>query len=264
MHLFAIASVLVSIAAIPVVLSRSESPEIPETVKLDIPRLYRISPAGMIGCAAVGLTNGAFWSLAPVFTAGYSADATLAAWFMTSAVFGGAILQWPLGFLSDKFGRRKVMIGASITGSAVAILIVMTIGELSFIGINLLGMAWGSMAFPLYAIAVAHANDHAEPHEFVTVSGGLLLMYGGGAIAGPFLASAVMEFTSETGLYLYTAAIHLLLVVYVAMRMTRREATPADQHLPFSDALATAHTASQFYNEELQLHADEDSESAPG
>jgi MFS family permease len=125
-------------------------------------------------------------------------------------------------------------------------------------------MAWGSMAFPLYAIAVAHANDHAEPHEFVTVSGGLLLMYGGGAIAGPFLASAVMEFTSETGLYLYTAAIHLLLVVYVAMRMTRREATPADQHLPFSDALATAHTASQFYNEELQLHADEDSESAPG
>ena len=89
MHLFAIASILVSIAAIPVVLSKSESPDIPETVELDIRRLYRISPAGMIGCVAVGLTNGAFWSLAPVFTAGYSTDASLAAWFMTSAVFGG-------------------------------------------------------------------------------------------------------------------------------------------------------------------------------
>jgi MFS family permease len=262
MHLFAIASILVSVAAIPVVLSKSESPDIPETVELDIRRLYRISPAGMIGCVTVGLTNGAFWSLAPVFTAGYSTDASLAAWFMTSAVFGGAILQWPLGFLSDRFGRRKVMIAATTTSSAVAILIVFTIGSQSFAGINLLGMAWGSMAFPLYAIAVAHANDHAEPHEFVTVSGGLLLMYGGGAIVGPFLASAVMEFTNESGLYLYTAAIHLLLVVYVSIRMTQRETTTADQHVPFSDALATAHTASQFYNEKMQSNADEDGERA--
>lgn len=263
MHLFAIASILVSIAAIPVVLSKSESPAIPESVELDIRRLYRISPAGMIGCVAVGLTNGAFWSLAPVFTAGYSTNASLAAWFMTSAVIGGAILQWPLGFLSDRFGRRKVMIAAATISSAVAILIVFTIGSQSFAGINLLGMAWGSMAFPLYAIAVAHANDHAEPHEFVTVSGGLLLMYGGGAIIGPFLASAVMEFTNEAGLYLYTAAIHFLLVVYVSIRMTQRKTTTADQHVPFSDALATAHTASQFYNEEMQLNADEDGERAP-
>jgi len=258
MHLFAIASVLVSIAAIPVVLSKSESPEVPESVKLDIRRLYKISPAGTVGCLAVGLTNGAFWSLAPVFTAGFSPDVSLAAWFMTSAVFGGAISQWPLGFLSDKFGRRKVLVAAATTGAAVAILIVITIGNLSFVGINLLGMAWGSTAFPIYALAVAHANDHAEPHEFVTVSGGLLLMYGGGAIVGPFLASAVMEMANESGLYLYTAAIHLLLVVYVSVRIARRETTSAGQHMPFGDALATAHTASQFYNEEMQQHADAD------
>ena len=90
--------------------------------------------------------------------------------------------------------------GAATGGAAAAIVITMTISGLSFVGINLLGMAWGSMAFPLYALAVAHANDHAEPHEMVTVSGGLLLMYGGGAIVGPFLASAVMELANESGL----------------------------------------------------------------
>ena len=256
MHLFAIASVLVSIAAIPVVLSKSESPEVPETVQLDIPRLYRISPVGTIGCLAIGLTNGAFWSLAPVFTAGYSTDASLAAWFMTSAVIGGAILQWPLGFLSDKFGRRNVLMAAALGGAAAAIVIVMTINSVSFVGINLLGMAWGSMAFPLYALAVAHANDHAEPNEMVTVSGGLLLMFGGGAIVGPFLASAVMELANESGLYLYTAAIHVLLVLFVVVRITRRETSPEEQHVPFGDALATAHTASQFYNEEMVHHAE--------
>lgn len=258
MHLFAIASVLVSLAAIPVALSTSQSPEVPQTVELDIPRLYKISPAGTIGCLAVGLVNGSFWSLAPVFTAGYSSDVSLAAWFMTSAVVGGALLQWPLGFLSDKFGRRNVLAGAAIMGSVVAIVIVFTAGGLSFVGINLLGAAWGAAAFPLYAIAVAHANDHADPDEFVIVSGGLLLMYGAGAIVGPFLASAVMELASESGLYLYTAAIHLLLVIYMFVRMARREKTSADQHVPFSDALASTHTASQVYNEEMQHHAEAD------
>ncbi len=258
MHLFAIASVLVSLAAIPVALSTSQSPEAPHTIELDIPRLYRISPAGTIGCLAVGLANGAFWSLAPVFTAGYSADVSLAAWFMTSAVLGGALLQWPLGFLSDNYGRRKILVGAALTCSVVGVVIALSVGNFSFIGINLLGAAWGAVAFPLYAIAVAHANDHAEPDEFVTVSSGLLLMYGAGAIVGPFLASALMELVNESALYLFTAAIHLLLVIYVSVRMTRRETSPADQHLPFSDALATAHTASQVYNEEMQQHAEAD------
>jgi uncharacterized membrane protein YfcA len=83
-------------------------------------------------------------------------------------------------------------------------------------------------------------------------------MYGAGAIVGPFLASAVMELASESGLYLYTATIHLLLVIYMFVRMTRREKTSADQHVPFSDALASTHTASQVYNEEMQHHAEAD------
>ena len=256
MHLFAIASVLVSLAAIPVALSTSQSPEIPQTVELDIPRLYRISPAGAVGCLAVGFTNGAFWSLAPVFTAGLSDDVSLAAWFMTSAVFGGALAQWPLGFLSDRFGRRRVLVGAAIAGATVGVLVVLNASQLSFIGVNLVGAAWGAVSFPLYAIAVAHANDHAEPDEYVTVSGGLLLMYGAGAIIGPFAASAIMELIGDSGLYAFTAVIHLSLVLFVAVRMLTRETTPEDQHVPFGDALACAHTASQAYTEEMQQSAD--------
>lgn len=257
MQLFAIASVLVSLAAIPVALTTSQTPEVPLTVQLDIPKLYRISPAGTLGCLAVGMVNSSFWSLAAVFTTGISSDVSLAAWFMTSAVFGGAVLQWPLGFLSDKLGRRKVLVAAAMTGSAVAIVILFTARNLSFIEMNLLGAAWGAMAFPLYAIAVAHTNDHADPDEFVIVSGGLLLMYGAGAIVGPFLASAVMELTSESGLYLYTAAVHLLLVIYVVIRMMRRETTPEVQHVSFSDALTSTHTASHLINEEMLQHAEE-------
>ena len=258
MHLFAIASVIVSVAAIPVVLSLSPSPELPHTVEVNIPRLFRISHAGTIGCLATGFANGAFWSLAPVFTAAISDDSSLAAWFMTSGVIGGALAQWPLGFLSDWIGRRRVMAGAALTGAVISATIVVMVDELSFLGINLLVAAWGAVAFPLYAISVAHANDYAETSEYVMVSSGLLLMYGIGAILGPFAASAVMTMTSAVGLYLFIGTVQLLLVVYVIQRIFGRSSAPADQHIAFLDALTTAHTASQVYENEIQFLAADD------
>ncbi len=257
MQLFAIASVLVSLAAIPVVLSASPSPEQPQSVDLNLRRLFKISPSGTLGCLATGLANGAFWSLAPVFTADFSDNFTLAAWFMTSTVAGGALAQWPLGYLSDRIGRRKVLTMAAIIGVVVSTLFVLNVDGLSFLQINLLGAAWGAAAFPMYALSVAHANDFVDSSEYVMVSSGLLLIYGIGAIIGPFFASALMTTTSATGLYLFTALVHLLLVLYTAQRIFRRKSAPAEQHIAFGDALATTYTASQVYEEEIQ-HQDED------
>jgi MFS family permease len=257
LELFLIASVLVSLGAIPVALSLSPSPEQPTGVELDMRRLYRISPAGSVGCLTVGLANGAFWSLAPVFTAGISSDTSLAAWFMTSAVVGGALSQWPLGVISDKFGRRKVILGASLFGVGIAAAIVVSGNQMGFWFVNLLGAGWGAVAFPLYAISVAHANDYAEPENYVMVSSGLLLMYGIGAIIGPFIASAFMSSVGAIGLFAFAAIVHILLAIFVTHRMLRRSSTPDEQHISFGDALATAHTASQVYEEEYQQHADD-------
>ena len=262
LELFLIASVLVSLGAIPVALSLSPSPEQPNSVELDMRRLFRISPAGTIGCLTVGLANGAFWSLAPVFTAGISNDTSLAAWFMTAAVAGGAIAQWPLGFVSDRFGRRKVILGAALFGVAIAASAVMFGNELGFWAVNFLGVGWGAVAFPLYAISVAHANDYAEPEDYVMVSSGLLLMYGLGAVIGPFVASIFMSSIGAIGLFSFTAIVHFVLAVYVVHRMLQRASSPDEQHCSFGDALATAHTASQVYEEELQQHA-EDAEHEP-
>lgn len=257
LELFIIASVLVSLGAIPVALSTSPSPEQPQRVELDLKRLFEISPAGTAGCLATGLANGAFWSLAPVFTAEISDNTSLAAWFMTSAVIGGALSQWPLGYFSDKFGRRRVILPAAIFGVGIATVIVTAGNELSFAAVNLLGATWGAVAFPLYAISVAHTNDYTEPDEYVMVSSGLLLMYGLGAIVGPFVASMLMAAAGAIGLYAFTAGIHVMLSLYIAYRMLRRATTLTEHNITFSDALATAHTASQVYEEEIHQQ-DED------
>jgi MFS family permease len=256
LQLFLIASVLVSIGAVPVALTKSQTPELPHEVEVNLRRLFRISPAGALACLAVGLANGAFWSLAPVFTAGVSNDPSLAAWFMSSTVVGGAAAQWPLGFLSDRLGRRKTLLLSASFGVAVAALILVSAGNVGFVGINLLGAAWGFFAFPMYAIAVAHANDYAEADDYVMVSSGLLLLFGAGAIIGPFLASAVMSVSGPAGLYLMTLVVHAGLATYVLVRIFSRSSSPTEHHIAFGDALATAHTASQVYEEEIQYQED--------
>jgi MFS family permease len=253
LELFLVASVLVSLAAVPVALSKRQSPEQPTEVEVDIKRLFRISPSGTLGCLVAGIALGAFWSLAPLFTAAYSDDVSLAAWFMASTVLGGALAQWPLGYLSDTLGRRKTLLAAAAAGAIVSVLVVATAARFGIVGISLLGTAWGAVAFPMYSVSVAHANDYADPSDYVMVSSGLLLMYGGGAIIGPFAASAAMEMVGTSGLYAMTGLVHLSLAMYVLHRIFRRESAPDDQHIAFSDALATAYSASQIYEEEI-LH----------
>lgn len=261
MALFAIASAIVSIAALPVALFVVSSPAQPETrIKLDIRRLWKVSRVGLLGCLAAGLANGSFWALAPVFVAGYHADISLAAWFMTAAVLGGALGQWPLGRLSDRIDRRWVIAACAIAAVLVG-LALWLFAALSLALMMLLGAAWGAVAFPIYAVSVAHANDNADSNEYVMVSSGLLLMYGIGAIIGPFLAPAVMQLTGPGGLYLFGALVHITLGAYVLLRIPRHAPAPEEEHLPFSDSLASTQTASVIYEDELESEPGPETES---
>lgn len=252
LNLFALASVLVSLAAVPVVLSKSETPRAIEDTKLDFRYLYQNSTVGMLGSMACGLTNGSFWSLAPVFSVAYSGDISLTANFMTAVVFGGALGQWPLGWLSDRIDRRIVLAAISVAGVLIATVMWLLAPQLSNTGIITIGAMWGAIAFPVYSISVAHANDRADAGSFVMVSAGLLLMYGIGAIIGPFIASAMMAYAGPGYLFLFTGIIHLLLALYVVTRsLLRRQASEID-HTPFSDALASTQTRSQIYEDELE------------
>jgi MFS family permease len=159
--------------------------------------------------------------------------------------------QWPLGFLSDRVDRRWVMAFAALVGTVVGVLIFLFYSQVSTLQLMLMSAAWGAVAFPVYAVAVANANDNAGPKEYVMVSSGLLLMYGLGAIAGPFLAPVLMHLAGPGGLYLFAACIHLILLGYILYRIKRRSHPSEEEHIPFADSLASTQTASHYYEEEL-------------
>lgn len=257
-ELFILASALVSLGAVPIALSTSPSPELPASVSINLRRLYAVSPSGTLGCLACGLANGAFWALAPVFATRVG-ELSLAAILLTGAVVGGALGQWPLGLLSDRIGRRKVLVAVAVAGAAIGIVLALHGSTVRLEWLVVLVGLWGAMAFPLYSIAVAYTNDYAGPGEHVAVSSGLLLTYGIGATAGPFIASALMGQNRAGPLFAFTACIHLVLVAFVVVRYLREGKTPL-QPTTFADALTATQTASNIYEEEQ----DEDMSTQPG
>lgn len=255
LNLFAIASVLVSLAAVPVLMSRGEPPEEVTHSRFSLGLLYRNSPSGMLGSFTSGLTNGSFWALAPVFTAAVSSDIRMAAWFMTAAVLGGALFQWPLGRWSDRIDRRHILVGTCLAVVVVEFALWKFAPQLGARAVLVLGFCWGALAFPIYSVSVAQANDRALPGTFVMISSGLLLMYGVGAIIGPILASVLMTVLEAGGLFLFAALAHAGLGVFVMARRRREDEVSATAHKDFSDALTSALTASQVYEEEIEADA---------
>lgn len=241
--LFAIASVLVSLAALPVALTNAAAPAPIASVKIRVRYLYNSSPVGFIGALVVGLANGSFWSLAPVFAQSNSAviGSSGIAIFMSISVIAGAIGQWPFGRLSDKIDRRRVIVvicvGAALMGLGMAVL-----GHRWDNAVYLFSFLFGMFAFPLYAICAAHMNDSIEEGGFVEASGGLLLLYATGAVVGPIIASAMMGLVGPAGLYFFMATAHIAMTVFTIYRLGRRRRRPDEDREPFADSIRIAQT----------------------
>ena len=241
--LFSLASILVSLAAVPVALSKSPEPAPIDSVKINFNNLWHTSPVGVAGCLIVGLTNGSFWSLAPVFAQGDSTDTGVVALFMSVAVIAGAIGQWPLGLVSDRVDRRRVIVFACI-GAALAGLGLAMSGSFGQAALLVAAFGYGVFGFPLYALSIAHANDFAEPSKYVEVACGLLLVYAVGAVVGPIVASVCMRYTGQGGLFGFTAVIHIAMATFAIYRISQRERAPVEEHITFNDAIRVAQTIS--------------------
>ncbi len=226
--LFAIASVLVSVAAIPVALTTSAAPAPLSNVRMRPLHLLRISPVGVVGCAAIGMCNGAFWSLGPAYAVGIGFNTTQIALFMSVTVIGGALSQWPFGRLSDRLDRRMVIIGVGVLSAMSGLGLFLVTGRWPA-AIAPLAFAFGAFSFPVYALSVAHVNDLITNESFVEVSSGLLLVNGLAAVIGPLLAATAMGYAGPAALFLFIAIIYLVLSAFAFLRMRIRP-LPAETH----------------------------------
>lgn len=218
---FVVGAMVYSCALLPTALSTAAAPQPLSQVRLDIRALWRNSPVAVIGVFLVGISNSAFGTLGAVYGRQVGLSVSSIATMMSVALLAGALIQVPVGMLSDRIDRRIVLIGIAIAGFLVGT--ALSFGDsLSPLVIISLVAAFGGMIYSMYPVIVAHANDHSPPGEFLKTSGGLLLLFGVGSIVGPLLASVMMTMTRPQGLFAVTSAAHALIIGFSIWRMTQR------------------------------------------
>jgi MFS family permease len=246
--LFALTAIAITLALVPISLTTSSAPQPLREVRLRLRRLYAMSPVGVVGGFFVGLANGAFGGLGVVFARDVGLSITGIALFMSASLVGGALAQLPLGRLSDRTDRRKVMIAvcafAAVIGGVLALLgEARQSGRLFGIDVGFAALSpwvliaaatlFGSAFYSQYSLCVAHTNDFVSREEFVEASSGLLLTWAIGASVGPVLAAFAMDGFGAGGLFMYTALVHASFVVFAVYRMRRRAAPAPETRAPY-------------------------------
>lgn len=219
-------------ALLPTALTSSPQPRPLASAKLDLGLLIRTSPVAAAAAFCCGMANGAFGTLAPVYGYEQGLDAGGIAVLFAIAAIAGAVGQIPLGRLSDRLDRRLVMVGLGAGAAVVGALIVLvnpSAGWMMYVLFALYGFA----ANPLYAIAVAHANDFARDGEFARVAGGMLLILGIGLAIGPTIASLLMGAISPASLFMVTATFHAIIAGFAYWRMSQRKSIEPSDRAPF-------------------------------
>lgn len=239
--LFAVATLAVCAAVMPVSATRLSQPPVADMAAVDLSRLYALAPVAVAASLISGLAQGAFWGLGAVWADRISASVEDVAWFMSLTIIGGAVFQWPIGFLTDRLERAHVISVVSLIAAGLGVVLLFA-GRQGGLAAGLAGFAYGGFAFALYPMAVARMMDRLDPPDIVSGSAGLLLVHGCGAIAGPLVAGVAMSAFGPDALPAWFVACEVVLAV-AAWWMSRRIPADVAHQTPFVPMVRTASTA---------------------
>lgn len=230
--LFILASVFVSFALVPVTLAATtQAPPVRPVERLGLKELYQTVPTGLIGMVFTGMSHGVLFGLGAVYAGGVGFSAQRLAVFLVLPTIGSLLMQWPIGYISDRVPRRGVILVVAASASLVcaALALVPSDSFLVYVGMFLLG----GMTFPLYSLLLSYTLDWSAPSKAIGASSSLLRINGAGALVGPIVASSAMGSTGPTAFYWAMFATHGMIVVYVGYRIVSAAGLPMDRQGSF-------------------------------
>lgn len=228
---FIVASMLISLASLPVMITRMPTPSLEEKSGFSIRKLYATSPLGAVGVAVTGVILGAFYAMGVVYARRIGLGSSGAALFMGVVIAGGVALQWPLGWLSDQFDRRRVILGVLATTGMVCFSFLIV--PATPVAILPIGALFGGLVFALYPLCAGHTNDYLVASERIGASSGLILIYSAGAATGPLTGSIMLQAFGPAGLFGTLGACATIALIFGIWRLSRRDSLPQDQQQPY-------------------------------
>jgi MFS family permease len=224
----ALVSILLSIALVPVAFTRTPEPRPVEAPSVGLARLYAISPLGFVSALASGLLNGAFFGMGAVFAQRIGLPEAGVAAFMSATIFGGALLQWPVGHASDRHDRRRVLMMVC-TGAAALAAGAYALVPISTAGLIVCAFFYGGLVFTIYGLSVALINDRLAQEDILEAASSLLLVHGMGAVLGPTAAGLLMVALGPGSLLVYFALVLAATAAFAIWRLRAGAPLPVEQ-----------------------------------
>lgn len=229
--LFVVASVLVSLALVPITLSAASAPPLRTPEKIGFKELIEIVPTGAYVAFLGGAAAGTLVGLGAVYAAAVGMSDSRIAIFLAAPLFGGLVMQWPIGRLSDAVPRRGVMIVVAIAATAASVALV-AVDEGSWAAVAVMFVVGGTN-FPLYALGIAHTNDWL-PYEKINGAAALLVrVNGAGAVVGPVTAAILMAAVGPVMFFWVLVGTHAAIALFLGYRIVIADAVPIDRQRTF-------------------------------
>lgn len=257
--LFVIPSVLVSISFAPILLSVQPTPAFESSKPKTLRELYAVSPLGMVGLFLLGGVFAAQFGMAAVY--GTQAGLTLGqiSIFVAAFYVGALVMQYPLGWMSDRADRRKLILVVAAAGSGAAVF-AMLLGGTRFEILVAAAFVIGGCSNPLYSLLLAYTNDYLEVEDMASASAGLLFVNGLGAIAGPLVIGWAMERFGPPGFFLLIAGLLASMSLYALYRMTQRAAPSTDDTGAYAAVMPSASPVAVELAQEYAIELSEEDE----
>lgn len=222
---FIIPSVLVSLAFTPILLSRQPAPRFDTIQRMSFARLWGVSPLGCVGIFLMGGLLASFIGMASVWGAAAGLNTREISAFVAAIYVGGLLFQWPVGRLSDRKDRRKLIVVLSLTGVVIVLSLMLTTPDIW--GLLVAAALLGGVVNPVYSLLLAYTNDLLDASDMAAASAGLLFLNGIGAASGPLLTGWLMTVFGLDGFWIYNGILLTGIAAYTAWRLTRRATAEA-------------------------------------
>ncbi len=221
---FVITAVFCFLSILPMMREQTEAPAVQSSEKLSLTRLFYLSPLGFLGGIISGMILAAVYGLIPVYAKEIGLSVAQIGNLMAMIIFGGLSLQWPIGRWADK-GKRRHMIQLASFLSAIFGMGIAWISHESTALLLLFAWVFGGFSFTIYPLSMAYTCERVKDHQIVEATGGFVLSYGIGAIAGPLLAPLAMDYFGAHGLFYFLAGISFFLGV-MSLKRPAPETSP--------------------------------------
>lgn len=204
------------------------------------------SPTAAAAAFAHGFIVMSIISIVPFYLANKGVPNELVAMLVASFFAGRLILQWPIGWWSDRIDRRVILVTLSMAITAIfLIMLFFAPGEGKAVsgaaGIPFQYLAFGifvllgGFSLPIYSVALSLAFDRATHHSRLHVATTMLFFYATGSIAGPLTVASGVAFFGDDSLLVCAIAASVALLAFTVFRKAMVSA-PTDRVAAIPDA----------------------------